>query len=240
MNNEMEVEQCPKWEWNCKRMEEGRRHETQRNRHIHNEMNTFDPDVRITHKLSFISLTFVILTSLLCVSECCCCLFGFFYSILYSNLHPTSKSITFFVQIFSCCFQFLLGVGCACPCTVVHFKQCLFFRFYISFSIPQLPPPFTCSLRIQFVLFLPSIPLHRFTLLFFSFLWVSATLSSVVGVFPLNFTVCTVYYTHTYTKRYQVVVPFYSTSVFPQSPLIYFACSLFYYYFYLLQNIQFQ
>lgn len=128
----------------------------------------------LTHKLSFILLTFVILTSLLCE-------FAFYF---YSNLHPTSKSRSHFFLL-RLNFLFFLFSFSTWRSIVVHrmpgfvplfilssnafCSVCACVFLYISFSIPQLPPPFTCcSLHsICYVLFLPSIPLHiEFTLLF--------------------------------------------------------------------------
>lgn len=113
-----------------------------------NVMNTFDPDARIAHKLSFISLTFAMLASLLCW-------YGLVFYVIFipfhSNLHPTSKSITNFWSTFLI-FGFHLEFSLFLRRTWVRVYRCSFDAalvflsfFYNSFSIPQLPPPFTCS-----------------------------------------------------------------------------------------------
>lgn len=166
----------------------------------------------------------------------CALLIWFFHFIFipfYSNLHPPLLSQSnFFVFLV---FSFYLEFGCVftsyvCLCSTVY--RCSFeaahvflsFLHFISFSIPQLPPPFTCSLHsICYVLFLPSIPLHRIHFAFLSFILL-LRLSSVVVVF---FEFQSVYSTH--SKRYQVVVPFFLFWFPLRSPILsFFSRSLYF------------
>lgn len=127
--------------------------------------------------------------------------FHFIFIPFYSNLHPPLLSRSnFFVFLV---FSFYLEFGCVftsyvCLCSTVY--RCSFeaahvflsFLHFISFSIPQLPPPFTCSLHsICYVLFFTvnSITSNSLCFSLLSFFCYACLL---LLSFSLNFKACTV------------------------------------------------
>lgn len=164
-------------------------------------MNTFDPDVRITHKLSFISLTFVILTL------CCVDMVLFFIPTCIPLLKVDH---IFCVWIFFSCFHFLLGVSCAYTNTcIVHFKQCLF--FFLSFLYFIFNPTIASSfcLFFAFNLLCAIFTVNSITSIHFASAFSFCERCRVFCCCRFSFEFQSVCST-VRTKRYQVVVPFYS------------------------------